>query len=196
MQEVAELVDMLLAINHFSFRSYGEVFEEFVGLNPHRVSTAELEQHARHELDLQVSAMGRCDWLDLLMSHRVEPNLSGAVFVQDFPWQQASLSRIQTDSHGQRVARRFELFVDGLEIANGYDELCDAAELKQRVQRDNVDRELRGLPAMPLDDKLLAAQQHGLPACAGVALGFDRILMLATGSDNIDQVLAFSEQRL
>jgi lysyl-tRNA synthetase class 2 len=196
MQEVAELVGALLPVSRFNYQSYGEVFEEYVGLNPHRASTPELEQYARRELDLQAMAMSRGDWLDLLMSHRVEPNLPGAVFVQDFPWQQASLSRVQIDKQGQRVARRFELFVDGLELANGYDELCDADELEQRAQQDNSDREQRGLPAMPLDCKLLAAHQYGLPACAGVAVGFDRVLMLATGSESIDRVLAFSEHRL
>ncbi len=196
MQEVAELVAALLPVSRFSYQSYGDVFEEHVGLNPHRASTAELEQYARRELDVQAMAMSRCDWLDLLMSHRVEPNLPGAVFVHDFPWQQASLSRIQINTQGQRVARRFELFVDGLELANGYDELCDADELEQRAQQDNSDREQHGLPATPLDRKLLAAHQCGLPACAGVALGFDRVLMLATGSESIDRVLAFSEHRL
>ncbi len=196
MREVAELVQRLLGISSFSYRSYADVFEEYVGLDPHQASAEELERHARGELDVQASGLNRSDWLDLWMSHRVEPGLSGAVFVYDFPWEQASLSRIERRPGGSRVARRFELFLDGMEIANGYDELCDAGELEQRAQNDCDERQRRGLPPVAPDSKLLDAHRHGLPACCGVALGFDRVLMLATGCEDIDQVLAFSRNRL
>ncbi len=196
MQEVAALVELLLGITHVRSRPYGDVFEECIGLDPHRVSTAELERYSRRELDLQASGLGRSDWLDLLMSHRVEPGLTGAVFVYDFPWEQASLSRVQTNCLGHRVARRFELFIDGMEIANGYDELCDADELEQRARLDNAERQQRGSPVIAPDSKLLAAHRAGLPASCGVAMGLDRVLMLAAGCENIDEVLAFAQPRL
>jgi lysyl-tRNA synthetase class 2 len=130
------------------------------------------------------------------MSHVVEPQLPRAIFVFDFPREQASLSKIGRNADGEQVARRFELFIDGLEIANGYDELADADELLQRAEVDNIQRQQQGLDPMPVDEKLLAAHRHGLPACAGVALGFDRLLMIKAGVDHIDQVLAFADQRI
>jgi lysyl-tRNA synthetase class 2 len=155
-----------------------------------------LAQVARSRLDFQARGMSKADWLDLLMSHLVEPGLPGAVFVSEFPWQQASLSRITNNAEGQPVACRFELFIDGIEIANGYHELLDAVELQRRADVDNEQRRDCGLPEMPLDAHLLAAHQHGLPPCAGVAVGVDRLLMLQSGVNSIDQVLAFSDSRL
>lgn len=196
MEEVAALLAELLGIHNFEYRTYQQLFEQCVGLNPHRASDAELAQVARSRLDFQARNMSRTDWLDLLMSHLVEPELPGAVFVSEFPWQQASLSRIANNTEGQPVACRFELFIDGLEIANGYHELLDAVELQRRADVDNEQRRDCGLPEMPLDAHLLAAHQHGLPPCAGVAVGVDRLLMLKSGVDSIDQVLAFSDTRL
>lgn len=196
MAEVAALVTELLGIHNFEYHSYQQVFEQCVGVNPHRASDAELARVARSRLDFQAQAMSRTDWLDLLMSHLVEPELPGAVFISEFPWQQASLSRITDNGAGQPVACRFELYIDGLEIANGYHELLDAQELQRRADVDNEQRRDCGLPEMPLDSHLLAAHQYGLPPCAGVAVGVDRLLMLKTGVACIDQVLAFSESRL
>jgi lysyl-tRNA synthetase class 2 len=196
MAEVAQLVGQLLGVRDFQQYPYRELFERCVGLDPHRVDTEALATVARQRLDVQARDMTRTDWLDLLMSHLVEPELEGAVFVYDFPWQQASLSRIEADAQGQRLARRFELYIDGLELANGYHELRDPRELQQRAALDNAQRREQGLPEMPLDPQLLAAHQHGLPDCAGVALGFDRLLMLQHGAAHIDQVLTFGDDRL
>ena len=196
MAEVSALVEQLLGIQDFRQLAYGELFQQFVGVNPHRVSTAELARVARGRLDIQAQQMSRTDWLDLLMSHLVEPELSGAVFVYDFPWQQASLSRIDNNAGGEPVARRFELYIDGLEIANGYHELLDAGELQRRAGLDNTQRRQCGLPEIPLDPHLLAAHQCGLPPCAGVAVGFDRLVMLKSGAASIDQVQAFSDSRI
>jgi lysyl-tRNA synthetase class 2 len=195
MTEVATLITQLLGIEVFASRAYADVFAECTGLNPHSCSDAELESVARERLDVQARDMQRSDWLDLLMSHLVEPQMHGAVFVYDFPWPQASLSKIERNAAGEQVARRFELFIDGLEIANGYDELRDAGELLHRSEADNAQRQQQGLPAIPIDEKLLAAHRHGLPDCAGVALGFDRVVMLKGDLDHIDQALAFTDQR-
>src|SRR5690606_19463021 len=89
------------------------------------------------------------------------------------------------------VAERFELFIRGMEIANGYHELADAAEQRRRFEADNARRRERGQVAMPIDERLLAARSHGLPDCSGVALGIDRLLMALTGSEHIADVLAF-----
>jgi lysyl-tRNA synthetase class 2 len=196
MLEVAALVEEVLQIGDFRHLSYRQLFEHYLGLNPHQADEAELAAIARARLDIQAGHMSRADWLDVLMSHLIEPQLSDAVFVYDFPMQQASLSRIARNTEGDEVARRFELYIGGMEIANGYDELLDAAQLQQRFETDNVQRQLLGLPAVPVDQRLLAAHRHGLPACAGVALGVDRLLMLKCGVATIDQVLAFSDDRI
>jgi lysyl-tRNA synthetase class 2 len=115
--------------------------------------------------------------------------------VTEFPASQAALARTCRDAAGDLVAARFELFMRGLEIANGYDELCDPAELRRRFEADNSERLRRGLAPVPVDERLLAAMTHGLPACSGVALGVDRLLMVALGKQRIDEVIAFSAER-
>ena len=131
-----------------------------------------------------------------MMSHLVEPTLAGEglCFVYDYPASQAALSRI-AEVDGQRVGQRFELYCDGLELANGYHELNDTDEQRARFEADNRKRREHGLTERPLDESLLAALAHGLPDCSGVALGLDRLLMLRTGSTDIRQVLAFDWER-
>ena len=127
----------------------------------------------------------------------MEPHLGGGCLevVTDFPASQAALARTHRDARGHLVAARFELFMRGLEIANGYDELCDAAELRGRFDADNAERLDRGLESMPVDERLLAAMAHGLPECSGVALGVDRLLMVVLGKQRIDEVIAFGAER-
>lgn len=126
--------------------------------------------------------------LDLIMSTLVIPRLGhdGLTFVYDYPASQAALARIDGP-----VAARFEAFLDGLELTNGFHELGDAAEQRRRFEQDRARRVATGLPIAPLDEALLAALAHGLPECAGVALGFDRLVMCAVGARHIDEVLAF-----
>jgi lysyl-tRNA synthetase class 2 len=130
--------------------------------------------------------------LDLIMSTVVGPKLGRErlTFVHDFPASQAALARVQG-----RVAARFEAYLDGLELANGFHELIDAREQRKRFEADNLERLSRGLPAMPIDEQFLAALEHGLPPCAGVALGFDRLVMCALEAKHIDEVLAFPFDR-
>jgi len=137
-----------------------------------------------------------CDaWLDLLMSHCVEPHLgtAGIAFVHDYPASQAALARVRDGD--PPVAERFEVYVRGVELANGFHELADAAEQARRFEGDNARRRASGLPEMPVDEHLLAALAAGLPDCCGVALGVDRLVMLATGATHIDEVIAFPLER-
>jgi lysyl-tRNA synthetase class 2 len=129
------------------------------------------------------------------MATKVGPSLGaeGLAFVYGYPASQAALARL--DPADARAAQRFELYRSGVELANGYHELTSAAEQRQRFARDNVERERRGLPVFALDEHLLAALLSGLPDCAGVALGFDRLLMLATGAAHIDAVMTFPTAR-
>jgi len=111
------------------------------------------------------------------------------VFVVDYPATQASLARLDADNPA--IARRFELFVDGVEMANGFEELTDAAEQRQRFERENRGRQSKGLQQMPLDEKFLAALESGMPETSGVALGLDRLLMWKTASEKVQEVMSF-----
>ncbi len=130
------------------------------------------------------------------MSHLLEPKLEemGMCFVYDYPASQAALSRLAR-SGDVEVGQRFELYVDGMELVNGYCELTDAAEQERRFIADNAKRREMGRAEKPVDERLLAALSQGLPACSGVALGIDRLLMLLTGHRDIREVLAFDWER-
>jgi len=117
------------------------------------------------------------------------------LFIYDFPASQAQLAKIITDTNGNKVAARFELYAGGMELANGYDELLDPDELQQRFEHDNQHRQQQGKLQMPIDQNLLAAMQSGLPPCTGVALGLDRLIMLATNSQNIQAAQSFYFER-
>lgn len=196
MDEVAVLVGELLAREGSSKYSYRELFEEFVAIDPFTATLAELEVAAQKVTDAGSLQGPREFWLDMLMTHAIEPALadSGMVFVYDYPARQAALARI-VEVNGVNVGQRFELYVDGVELANGYCELTDPTEQRQRFEDDNQRRREAGIRELPIDEKLLAAMASGLPDCSGVALGIDRLLMLVTGIDDIGRVQSFSWDR-
>jgi lysyl-tRNA synthetase class 2 len=181
--------------------SYRDAFVRELALDPLSASLAELRQAAA-TLGFQASAgddairqAQRDELLELLMGARVGPQLGhgGLTFVHGYPATQAALARL--DPADPRTACRFELYCDGIELANGFHELAQAGEQRSRFEQDNAERRRLGLPTHPLDEHLLAALAAGLPDCAGVALGFDRIVMLATGATHIDEVMAFPTGR-
>ena len=133
--------------------------------------------------------------LQLLFTFGVEPNIGRdkPTFVYHFPASQASLAQISTEDH--RVAERFEVYYKGIELANGFHELTDAREQRMRFEQDNRKRAALGLPQHPLDENLLAALEHGLPDCSGVALGVDRLIMLALKAERLSEVIAFPVDR-
>jgi elongation factor P--(R)-beta-lysine ligase len=198
MDEVEALVRALLgpgaAQRHGERLSYREAFLRELSLDPLSAADAQLAQAAQR-LGLRGSAAGRDELLEFLMSAAVGPRLgSGSLtFVHGYPASQAALARL--DPRDVRTALRFELYCEGLELANGFHELQSAAEQRARFERDNEERRRAGLPAYPPDERLLAALAAGLPDCGGVALGFDRTLMLATGAAHIDEVLSFPTGR-
>jgi lysyl-tRNA synthetase class 2 len=196
MDEVGQLVEGLLDRQDSKKYSYREVFTEFVGLDPFLATAAQLEAAARQATDPGSLHGPREFWLDMLLTHVIEPALAslGLVFVHDYPAAQAALACI-AEVDGIAVGQRFELYADGIELANGYCELTDALEQRQRFEQDNRLRRETGRPERPLDENLLAALASGLPDCSGVALGIDRLLMLATGCDDIRRVQAFSWDR-
>ncbi len=196
MAEVAGLVQHCLGARPWRRVSYRQVFLDSLGIDPHEAPVWHLEDCARDHLDPGDLSGDRDLWLDLLMSHLVAPGLAGEemVFVHDYPESQAALART-AEVDGITVGQRFELFVDGMELANGFFELGDAAEQRRRFERDNQRREDAGLPRRPLDEALLQALEAGLPDCSGVALGIDRLLMLQRGESDIRRVLAFDWER-
>lgn len=196
MAEVAELVIHCLGSKPVEYHSYRDLFMTELGLDPLTASLDQLRDRARESLDVGSLRGDRDTWLDLLMSHLVEPALTGRglCFVYDYPASQAALARVE-EKGGQMVAQRFELYVDGVEVANGYCELTDASELRRRFLADNARRRECGRSQRPVDELLLAALDSGMPACSGVALGVDRLLMLAHGKTDIRQVLAFDWPR-
>lgn len=194
MAETAELVAVLVpGRKPAEYLGYRDAFLREVGFDPFAASPkdciAALEQAGRHppkeqELDYD-------GWLDLVAGELVYPalGLGGLTFIYDYPASQAALSRVR--SGNPPVAERFEAFMDGMELANGFHELTDAAEQRRRFEADRTYRQVEGLMDVPMDDRLLAAIRHGLPSCAGVALGFDRLLMTAAGARTIAEVIAF-----
>jgi len=195
MDEVEALVVLVLGCAPCTRVTYRELFQQHLGLDPHTAELATLVQVAREQAGAAFGEAPRDTWLDLLYSQLIEPRLHAPVFIHDYPASQAALGRIAPDIAGMPVAQRFELVIAGMEIANGYDELTDAAEQQRRFDRDLQLRRELGLPALPADMRLVAALHSGLPACAGVALGVDRLLMLQTGLDSIDAVLTFPHPR-
>ncbi len=194
MQEVAELVCRLLpdVDAEPDYLSYRQAFERYAGFNPLNGNPANcraaLQQHGitPPPVDLDYDA-----WLDFTAGTLVYPALGQGriTFVYDYPASQAALARIRADD--PPVAERFEAFLNGMEFANGFHELADATEQQQRFEHDLELRAAQGLPPVLMDGALLAALQSGLPVCAGVALGFDRLVMLAAKASSIEDVIAF-----
>ena len=193
-EEVADLARAVLGNTLHRVVTYRELFRQYLGIDPFLVDAEELEGFARARLDYSGGAETRDTWLDLLLTHLVEPQLEGLVFVHDYPASQAALARLR-EKDGVTVAERFELYVDGLELANGYFELIDPAEQRARFEADNRTLASRGEPARPIDEQLLAAMEAGLPSCAGVALGLDRLLMKKLGAERVQDVLSFDWSR-
>ncbi|MHB8415489.1 MAG: EF-P lysine aminoacylase EpmA [Acidiferrobacteraceae bacterium] len=174
--------------------SYGEAFQRYTGIDPHAATVAQLARCARaHGIGYRDDGANIDTWRDLLMTHLVEPCLGRVTltFLYGYPASQAALARI--DPGPPPVARRFEVYLEGLELGNGFHELADTTEWQRRVDRDLTERCARALPEIPVDNRLRAALDHGLPDCAGIAIGFDRVLMLAAGRSHLGEVLAFPE---
>ncbi|TVP89688.1 MAG: EF-P lysine aminoacylase GenX [Pseudomonadaceae bacterium] len=170
---------------------YAELFREcFSGLDIHQCGTSELVEQGRLHTGFS-GELPRDAWLDLLFSHVIEPQLQQPTFVYAYPASQAALAKVVASDDLVPVAARFEYFIQGMELANGYLELTDATEQARRFAADQQQREILGKTVLPIDQHLVAALDAGLPESAGVALGFDRLLMLALGASHIDDVLAF-----
>ena len=197
MDEVEALARAVLGPVAQPFKSeritYRELFLNALGLDPLECAIEDLQDVARN-LGFEGNS-ARDELLDFLISAKIGPTLGrGALtFIHRYPSSQAALARL--DPASSQYALRFELYCEGIELANGFHELASEPEQRARFEQDRTERKRRGLPTHALDENMLAALAHGLPDCAGVALGFDRLLMLAAGASHIDEVLPFPIER-
>ena len=190
-EDALALVGRVATLRKSSFR---DVYGQALGLDPMTASIGELQ--AAFPGDIDPAGLTRDDWLDLLMTHRIQPAFPAGqlLAMYDYPATQCALAKVVRRDDVD-VAERFELYLGPLELANGYHELTDAAEQRARFERDHVVRAQRGLVRPPIDQALLEALAAGMPACAGVALGIDRLLMAMLGTAAIADVLAYDFDR-
>jgi lysyl-tRNA synthetase class 2 len=203
MAETGELVMQLLApalrLNPPELLTYREAFLRHANIDPHTATDSDSAAVAdKHGIRAPTDLHQHNDvavWRDLLLTHVVEPKLGQGrlTFIYDYPASQASLARIRPGN--PPVAARFELYLNGIELGNGFHELADTDVQRTRFERQLHARAASSLPTVPLDERLLAALAHGLPDCAGVALGFDRLVMLASNTHTINDVMTFPLDR-
>ena len=194
MREVAELLGTVLSSDGWQVWPYRALFVELLGVDPldEQTSLTTLTDLAQSRIGSVPEGLDRDAVLDLLMSHCIEPGISdwGVVFITDFPPSQAAMARSISVGDAD-VAARFECYVHGKELANGYWEQCDADALSAQLQAENTRRRQRRLPERPIDERLLAAHRLGLLECAGVALGVDRLLAVKLGAESLEEIISF-----
>ena len=190
--EVDDLLQQILECPPAESMSYQFAFQQYVGLDPLSADLSELVEKAEKHQLIGAENESRDTLLQFLFSTVVEPQIGqeAPVVVYHFPASQAALAQISSED--LRVAERFEFYYKGLELANGFHELSDAREQLRRFQQDNLQREKMGLPVRAIDIRLLAALQAGIPNCSGVALGVDRLLMIAMSTESIKDVISFA----
>jgi len=201
MDEMQALLFCILSNKKSEHLTYADIFQRYLDINPHTINLEELIVCAKSQgLIVDEADMDRDAYLDLLMSHCIEPHLGWdcPMFVDDFPASQAGLAKVYKVNE-LFLAQRFEVYIDGMEIANAYYELTDPEEQRLRFERDNEKRKKLDLPIIPIDHHLLAALEHGLPESAGAALGVDRLVFLAAKRaghtvESIADVLSFPVQ--
>jgi lysyl-tRNA synthetase class 2 len=185
--EIDELLQSLLKTQAAERISYCAAFQKYTGLDALDCPILELEQYCA-QLGFKAKTE-RDTYLQFIFSQQIETQLNKPTVITDFPASQAALARKRADN--PKLAERFEFYIEGIELANGFYELTDPIEQRQRFEQDLAKRQKLNLPLHPIDERFLAALEAGLPECSGVALGLDRLLMLIMGVSDIKQVLTF-----
>jgi len=196
MDEMDLLLQAILKVKTAERLTYQDVFLRYLNIDPHTAEISALKNCAQEQgIDFKTVNDTHDLWLDLLMSHCIEPQLGEhrPIFIYDYPASQAALAVIRSKPYP--VGERFEVYYRGIELANGFHELTDANEQKQRFLINNQQRKQLNLPELPIDTLFLAALENGLPPCSGVALGLDRLLMLALQKQHLREVLSFNIER-
>ncbi len=194
--EVISLLKTIFKEHKFEVKkiSYREIFEKFFDINPHKkIRLKDIKSIVASNIKNFPDNLDYQSYLDLLFSHIIEPSLKGNYFyfIYDFPAAQATMEKID-NVDGDMVAKRFELFINSIEIANGYDEMSDHNELKKRINTTIKRRKILCMPYINPDINIIAAHEHGLPKCSGVALGIDRLAMTLINTNEIKDVLSFT----
>ncbi|MBU2510255.1 elongation factor P--(R)-beta-lysine ligase [bacterium] len=197
MSEIELLLDLLLNSGPADYLSYCDAFQQFLDINPLLISQEQfLSICGKHGLlppaCLESESVARDEWLNYLMGFLIEPNLGKEhpVFIYDYPATQANLARIHEDNPS--LALRFEVYYRGIELGNGFYELTDAKAQEKRFKDENQIRIRSGKEGLPIDNLFLSALEKGMPECSGVAMGVDRIIMLALGKTSIEEVITFN----
>lgn len=195
MNEMDALLQSVLQTEPAERVTYAALFKKYVELNPHLATEEELKEAVQKRIQLGSELSERNDWLDLLFTHCIEPYIAQErpLFLYDFPVSQAALAKIRQED--PPVSSRFEVYFKGIELANGFHELQDVTEQRKRFEKDLLYRDKHGLPLVPLDENFLSALEQGMPECAGVAVGVDRLVMLALGENEIAKTLSFGFER-
>lgn len=193
------LFGALLNAPRFRMTSYRDAFQSILGVDPHELSAEELRELVIRESPAEVpwyESDDHDEWLNVLLAMCVEPKLGVDTpeVLYHYPASQSALAATTVDEHGTEVALRFEVYWRGVELANGYEELTDSKTLRSRLELANSQRVAAGAPEITMPERLLEEMTDpGMPKCAGVAVGFDRLVMLATGTKNVGDVTAFSD---
>lgn len=197
MDEMDVFLQRLFKIECAERITYAGLFQKYLGIDPQSITVGACETLAlQRNLHVSGGTMMSVDtWLNLFMTHWIEPHLGAnrPIFIYDFPASQAALAKIQNTD--PPVASRFEVYFKGIELANGFHELQSADEQRKRFEQDNAMRRKHGLPVIEMDQRFLQALEYGLPACAGVALGVDRLVMLALNQRAVHDVISFTFER-
>jgi lysyl-tRNA synthetase class 2 len=196
MDEIDQLLSAILGVRPGEKLDYRDAFDRYAAVDVFADTDEALRRRLEADGGQFPEDLARDDLLDLILTHIIEPMLGHCqpTFIYDYPASQAALARVRDEE--PPVAERFEVFVEGVELANGYHELTDPSVQRKRFDDDLEARRRAGLPEVPVDERLLAALDHGMPDCAGVALGVDRLVMLAAGTREISDVIAFPIDRV
>jgi lysyl-tRNA synthetase class 2 len=198
---LGDLVQHVLGCQPPQRISWREMFLRYAAIDPANATLNAWRAAAKHLLPQTIDEAWQNEtsidaWCDLVLTQVIEPKLGQdqPTIVYDYPATQSALAQVRADQDWP-VAERFELYIDGVELANGYHELLDAEVLAQRIAQNNAARRTDGKPELPVPGRLLSAMKQGLPPCTGCALGFDRLVMIATKAKSIAEVMAFSTDR-
>lgn len=198
-EETVEFIELFLGKKPHRHITYKEAFMQYVGVDPMKAKAGDLLKIAKdHGLDLSSNIEEEKDTLlHLLMGFVIEPYLGKEelTILVDYPASQAALAALE-EKDGELVAKRFEIYYQGIELGNGYLELTDAKQQKERLQESNQKRIHKGKPSLPLDSHFIASLEKGMPPCCGVAVGFDRLLQLRHQARHLQEILPFGWQDL
>lgn len=193
MDEIVLLIQHIRPEIQVSHLSYETLFQEYLGINPHTITYEDVKDATFKHIGKIEGLLNpsKDDCLNLLLTHKLEVELAKMelVFIYDYPESQAALAKVENNQDGTKVAKRFEAYYKGVELANGYYELTDVKIQRKRFQKDLFIRKTENKNLVPVDEKLLAALDYGMPECAGVALGLDRLMMVLEDCDDIKEVM-------